>query len=127
MEKEEIVKGTRERKIQKNIYFSEDEWKMILVNMFEMGTENFSQYARKALVEQQIVLKEDNKDVVIMLKKIHGELGKIGANINQIAHRANETRSVHRIDLLKIKHSYYKELPLIREMLSKAVKALVKE
>ena len=46
-------------------------------------------------------------------------LGKIGTNINQIAHRINETRSIYQTDIDEIKKEMKKLWQLQESMLSK--------
>lgn len=82
--------ANRERKKLLTIYVSEEEYKSIQTKMEQYQTENFSQYARKMLIDG-MVIKISNLHEIIDLKF---EIKKIGVNINQIAKHANETRTI---------------------------------
>lgn len=82
--------ANRERKKLLKVYVSEEEYKSIQTKMKQYQTENFSQYARKMLIDG-MVIKISNLHEIIDLKF---EIKKIGVNINQIAKHANETRTI---------------------------------
>ena len=71
---------------------------MIYQKMKQIPTKNFSAYARKMLIDGYVV-KVDYSD----LKAVTAEIGKIGANINQIAKRVNATGSVYEQDIAELK------------------------
>lgn len=74
----------RERKIVLRVMVTEQENKNIKNKMLQVGTKNFSLYARKMLIDGYI-LKLD----LSVIKSYIYEIGKIGVNINQIAKNAN--------------------------------------
>ncbi len=86
--------------------------------MQQLGTRNFSAYARKMLIDGYVV-KKDFSD----MKKLVGELGAIGRNINQLAKRANETRNIYEQDIADLRRDYSRITGLINERLVKIIKS----
>ncbi len=74
---------------------------------------NISDYLRQFIVEG-IVYNVDYK----YLRKYNYQLGKIGTNINQIAKRINETRSIYQADIDEIQKEMEKVWQLQKSMLS---------
>ena len=70
----------RTRKIDKKVFFSEEEMEIINKKMQEIGTDNFSAFCRKMTVDGYVI-KQDFTDI----KKLIFEINKIGTNINQIS------------------------------------------
>ena len=62
--------------------------------MLLFGTKNMGAYLRKMGIDGMII-KKDYTDI----RKLLGEIGKIGSNINQIAKRANENLHIHQSDI----------------------------
>ena len=48
-----------------------------------------SEYIRRMVIKGKIVVKQEIIEEVPMLKRLIGEFGKIGSNLNQIAHHYN--------------------------------------
>lgn len=68
---------------------SRGEKDLILQRMRQAGITNLSGYTRQMLINGQII-RRDFKE----LKSLTAQIGRIGSNINQIAKRANEARTV---------------------------------
>ncbi len=75
--------------IMKATRLSERENYLLKYKMNQAGIRNFSLYARHMLLSG-MTIHTDFSD----LRNLIGELGKIGNNINQLAHKANSTNSV---------------------------------
>ncbi|MBC1890076.1 MobC family plasmid mobilization relaxosome protein [Listeria booriae] len=101
-----------DRTIQKKFYVSEYESTNIHKKMAMVPTANFSDYARKMTMHGKVV----HKDFSI-LKKLIGELGRIGNNINQIAHRTNETNNFFKQDLHELRKEYAELMEVVNEYL----------
>ncbi len=74
---------------------------------------NVSDYLRQFIVEG-IVYNVDYR----YLRKYNYQLGKIGTNINQIAKRINETRSIYQPDIDELRKEMEKVWQLQKSMLS---------
>jgi SepF-like predicted cell division protein (DUF552 family) len=77
---------------------TEQERGLIFEKMAQIPTKNFAAYARKMLIDGYVI-KVDYTE----LKAVTAEIGKIGANINQIAKRVNATGNVYEQDIAEIK------------------------
>ena len=82
--------------------------------MAQLGTKNFSPYARKMLIDGYIV-HMDTSDI----RAQTAELQKIGVNINQIARRINSTGAVYAQDVEDIKGALAQIWQLQRSILSR--------
>lgn len=80
--------------------------------MNQAGIRNFSLYARHMLLSG-MTIHTDFSD----LRKLIGELGNIGNNINQLAHKANSTDSVSKDDFNQLKKEHDELAKLINEAL----------
>lgn len=89
------------------VYVNEEEKNIIDRKMKETGTENFSRYARKVLIDGYIIRKDYSH-----LKELANELGYLSRSIHQIVKRANITNSIYKEDLENIQ-DYYKEVERI--------------
>lgn len=89
--------ANRTRKIDKKVFFSEAEIKIINEKMAIAGINNFSAYCRKMTIDGYVV-KQDFTNI----KQLIYEINKIGTNINQIAKNVNETNSVNTQQLEEI-------------------------
>jgi len=110
-----------EREIRLTVRVTPEEAAKIKENMTLTGTNNFSLYARKLLLDGYIV-KLDFAE----LKEISAPLGQIARNLYQIAKRANETRSIYADDLEDIRKAYYKDFADLKERLIKLIKTIGK-
>lgn len=90
----------RERAIQKKFFVSEEENEMLKQKMELIGYENFSQYARKMLLNGQVI-----KVDMTPIKDLAREINAIGKNINQIARICNETNSVYGNEMTELQDS----------------------
>ncbi len=89
----------RKRNIQIIIRVTEEERALIEEKMWQIPTLNLSAYARKILIDGYII--------TLDLQEVKGhtaQLQKIGANVNQIAKRINETGRIYADDIDEIKH-----------------------
>ena len=88
----------RSRKHRFTLRLSDEEAR-ILEGKFKLsGMRSRSSYLRQLIVEG-LVYDVDYS----YLREYNVGLGKIGTNINQIAHRINETRSIYQTDIDEIK------------------------
>ena len=110
-----------EREIRLTVRVTPEEAAKIKENMTLTGTNNFSLYARKLLLDGYIVKLDFSE-----LKEISAPLGQIARNLYQIAKRANETRSIYADDLEDIRKAYYKDFADLKERLIKLIKTIGK-
>ncbi len=104
----------RSRKHAFLLYLSDDE-KRILEGKFKLsGMRSRAAFIRQLIVEGFVY------DVdYSYLREYNVGLGRIGTNINQIAHRINETRSIYQTDIDEIKKEMKKLWRLQESMLSR--------
>ena len=88
----------RVRNEQLIVRVTPEEKKLIQEKMSAFGSNNFSRYARKMLLDGY-VLRLDLRE----FQKLSGEINAIGVNINQIAKVANETRSIYANDMIQLR------------------------
>lgn len=93
--------ANRERTVRLQLLVSEEEADMIRQKMLQVGTTNFSMYARKMLIDGYVIKRDFSE-----LKALTKELANLARNINQIALRANETRSIYQQDIDDLKQYY---------------------
>lgn len=91
----------RERNIQLFVRVTEEEEKMIRYKMSQIGTTNFSAYARKMLIDGYVIVPDYSA-----LKELAQVLGRLSGSINQIARRVNETRHIYRQEVDEIRRLY---------------------
>ena len=106
----------RNRPVRLEINVTEEEKELIKDKMLQAGTNNFSQYARKMLLDGYIV-KRDFKEMKALTK----ELANLARNINQIALRVNETRSIYEQDIKDLQSYYYNVKRAVTERLVKMI------
>lgn len=80
----------RERRKQIKLYVSEEEYNNIQIKMKQSGITNFSQYARKMLIDGYVISIKNTNDLLQLIY----EINKIGVNINQLTKLANENRAI---------------------------------
>ena len=90
--------ANRKRKFVLRVPVTPEERVLIQQKMAQLGTKNFSAYARKMLIDGYIVHIDTGP-----VRAQTAELQKIGVNINQIARRINSTGTVYAQDLEDIK------------------------
>ncbi len=74
---------------------------MIRKKMIQVGTTNFSIYARKMLIDGYVIKRDFSE-----LKSLTHELANLARSINQIALRVNETRSIYEQDIKDLQNYY---------------------
>ena len=104
----------RSRKHRFTLRLSDDEAR-ILEGKFKLsGMRSRSSFIRQLIIEGFVY------DVdYSYLREYNVGLAKIGTNINQIAHRINETRSIYQTDINEIKKEMEKLWRLPKSMLSR--------
>ena len=108
--------ANRKRQIVLRVPVTPEERALIQQKMAQLGTRNFSAYARKMLIDGYIV-HMDTSDI----RAQTAELQKIGVNVNQIARRINSTGAVHAQDVEDIKWALTQRWQLQRSILSRSV------
>lgn len=104
----------RERKHELKIYLNDDEERILEEKMKLLHA------TTKSHIIRQLIIYSFNYEVDYReLREIVSQLGRIGNNINQIARRANETRSVYKKDIDEIKEEFNKICRSLESMLSK--------
>jgi hypothetical protein len=80
--------------VRKEVSFTSEEWhdaeRLYRVMRQSRGYKDFSEFARKMLTQgkvMQVVVAADPD-------RLHGDMNRIGSNINQIAHQANTSGTV---------------------------------
>jgi hypothetical protein len=91
----------RKRNVHLHLWASEEEAALIKERMNATGITSFGAFARKMLIDGYHV-NLDLSDVRKMVRL----LSNIANNINQIAKRANETRSIYAEDVEDIRRQY---------------------
>ena len=81
--------------------------------MAQAGTDNFSAYARKMLIDGYIIQVDYTN-----IKEMTAEIQKIGVNINQIARRVNTMGTVYDADIQELKERLTEIWHLQRSILS---------
>ena len=100
----------RERPITLKVMVNEEEANLIKEKMELTGTNNFSLYARKVLIDGYVIKRDFS-----IFKEINSKLGYIARNLHQLAKRANETRSIYAEDVEDIKNFWYKDWAKIKK------------
>ena len=88
----------RTRAQQLIVRVTPEEKALIQKKMEQYGTDNFSRFARKMLIDGYVI-RLDLSD----FQRLAGEVNAIGTNINQIAKVVNTTRSMYAADFIQIK------------------------
>ena len=109
--------ANRERTVRLQLLVTEEEAAMIKEKMLQVGTTNFSMYARKMLIDGYVIRRDFSE-----LKALTKELGNLARNINQIALRANETRSIYAQDIDDLKKYYANVKRACQERLVKMIR-----
>jgi hypothetical protein len=112
-----ILLPNRERNVRLQLLVTEEEAALIREKMLQVGTTNFSMYARKMLIDGYVI-KRDFTEIKALTK----ELANLARSINQIALRANETRNIYEQDLKDLQHYYYNVKRAVSEQLVKIIR-----
>jgi len=106
----------RNRPVRLVLDVTEEEKELIKDKMLQAGTNNFSLYARKMLLDGYIVKRDFTE-----MKALTKELANLARNINQIALRVNETRSIYEQDIKDLQSYYYNVKRAVTERLVKMI------
>ena len=99
----------RDRNICKRITFTQDEWERVR-NLYEELTRyapehrSFSSYARRMLSERRIHVTEIRP--LTDPEPLAREIGRIGVNVNQIAHWANANEHITAEQVAELRASF---------------------
>ena len=109
----------RKRAVQIIVRVTPEEKAEILKNMESVGISNLSVYARKMMLDGQVIRADFTE-----IKELSRQLGYLARNINQIALRANETRNLYKSDVEDLQRDYAAVKDEILTYLTKAVKSV---
>lgn len=109
----------RKRAVQIIVRVTQEEKAEILKNMESVGISNLSVYARKMMLDGQVIHADFTE-----IKEMSRQLGYLARNINQIALRANETRNLYKSDVEDLQRDYAAVKDEILTYLTKAVKSV---
>lgn len=109
----------RKRAVQIIVRVTQEEKAEILKNMESVGISNLSVYARKMMLDGQVIHADFTE-----IKELSRQLGYLARNINQIALRANETRNLYKSDVEDLQRDYAAAKDEILTYLTKAVKSV---
>lgn len=109
----------RKRAVQIIVRVTPEEKAEILKNMESVGISNLSVYARKMMLDGQVIHADFTE-----IKELSWQLGYLARNINQIALRANETRNLYKSDVEDLQRDYAAVKDEILTYLTKAVKSV---
>lgn len=107
----------RKRAVQIIVRVTPEEKAEILKNMESVGISNLSVYARKMMLDGQVIHADFTE-----IKELSRQLGYLARNINQIALRTNETRNLYKSDVEDLQRDYAAVKDEILTYLTKAVK-----
>lgn len=106
-----------EKRARNNVLYlrlSDDEMRILNAKAKLAGMRNRSAFLRQLIIEGLVY------DVdYTHLREYNAQLGKIGGNINQIAKRINETRSIYQADISAVKKEMGQLWRLQKSMVSK--------
>ena len=91
----------RKRKNLMIFYVTDDEKNMIKERIKNIGMRNFSQYARKMVLDGYVIRQDFSE-----IKKLTQVLGYLSRNINQIALRVNQTHNIYQSDIEDLQRDY---------------------
>ena len=109
----------RKRAVQIIVRVTPEEKAEILKNMESVGISNLSVYARKMMLDGQVIHADFTE-----IKELSRQLGYLARNISQIALRANETRNLYKSDVEDLQRDYAAVKDEILTYLTKAVKSV---
>ena len=88
----------RTRPIRKEICLNEQELSVVRHKMNQLGTRNFSAYARKMLIDGYIIKVDYTEQ-----KKLAAAVSRVASNVNQICRRINSTGRCYDADVAELK------------------------
>ncbi len=104
----------RERNNGILLYLNDDELEVLKEKCKNAKIKNKSEFIRRMIIDGYVIEVNFSE-----LTEYNYLLSKISANINQIAHRINETRSIYQTDIDSIKEEMNKLWETQRSMLKK--------
>lgn len=109
-----MSEANRVRKVQLNFRVTEREKQLIEERMQEMGTTNREAFLRKIAIDGMIVKLE-----VPELKEILSLMRYSSNNINQIAHRLNESGRIYEVDVVQVQAQHEQLWNMLNSLLEK--------
>ena len=106
--------ANRVRKVQLNFRVTQREKELIEDRMQEMGTTNREAYLRKIAINGMLVKLE-----VPELKEILSLMRYSSNNINQIAHRLNESGRIYEVDIAQVQAQHEQLWSMLNRLLEK--------
>lgn len=106
--------ANRVRKVQLNFRVTEREKQLIEERMQELGTTNREAFLRKIAIDGMIVKLE-----VPELKEILSLMRYSSNNINQIAHRLNESGRIYEVDVAQVQAQHEQLWNMLNSLLEK--------
>ena len=89
----------RKRNVQIKFWVTEEERELIKRRMAQLPTQRIGAYMRKMAINGLIIYTD-----ITDIKEMNKELHSIGVNVNQIARRVNETKSIYKDDIAELKN-----------------------
>ena len=109
-----MSEANRVRKVQLNFRVTEREKQLIEDRMQEIGTTNREAYLRKIAIDGMLVKLE-----VPELKEILSLMRYTSNNVNQIAHRLNESGRIYEVDIADVQDKHEKLWAMLNSLLEK--------
>ena len=110
---DEHILQNRARAEQLIVRVTPEEKKLIQKKMEQLGTDNFSRYARKMLIDGYVI-HVDLSEFNTLAAEVH----KVGININQIARTVNSTSMIYGDDMNRLKEMMDEIWRLLKSYLS---------
>ena len=109
-----MSEANRVRKVQLNFRVTDREKELIEGRMQELGTTNREAFLRKIAIDGMIVKLE-----VPELKEILSLMRYSSNNINQLAHRLNESGRIYEVDLAQVQAQHEQLWNMLNSLLEK--------
>ena len=109
-----MSEANRVRKVQLNFRVTDREKELIEGRMQELGTTNREAFLRKIAIDGMIVKLE-----VPELKEILSLMRYCSNNINQIAHRLNESGRIYEVDIAQVQAQHEQLWSMLNSLLEK--------
>ena len=109
-----MSEANRVRKVQLNFRVTDREKELIEGRMQELGTTNREAFLRKIAIDGMIVKLE-----VPELKEILSLMRYSSNNINQIAHRLNESGRIYEVDLAQVQAQHEQLWNMLNSLMEK--------
>lgn len=109
-----MSEANRVRRVQLNFRVTEREKELIEDRMQELGTTNREAFLRKIAIDGMIVKLE-----VPELKEILSLMRYTSNNVNQIAHRLNETGRIYEMDIADVQAKHDQLWTMLNSLLEK--------